>query len=86
MAEAAFIRVMKGLGFVIFTVMVALPFYVMVMTSLKNQAELLANPLDLSIDLSQGFARPVFQLCTSCSPSSISAAICSSRSSSPPRR
>lgn len=54
MAEAAFIRVMKGLGFVIFTVMVALPFYVMVMTSLKNQAELLANPLDLSIDLSQG--------------------------------
>jgi multiple sugar transport system permease protein len=56
MAEAAFIRTMKGLGYVIFTVMVALPFYVMVMTSLKNQAELLANPLDLSIDLSQGFA------------------------------
>lgn len=55
MAEAAFIRVMKGLGFVVFLVMVALPFYVMVMTSLKNQSELLANPLDLSIDLSQGF-------------------------------
>lgn len=55
MREAAFIRVMKGFGFVVFTVMVALPFYVMVMTSLKNQAELLANPLDLSIDLSQGF-------------------------------
>ncbi|MEM6712019.1 MAG: carbohydrate ABC transporter permease [Pseudomonadota bacterium] len=55
MAEASLIRVMKGLGFVIFTVMVALPFYVMVMTSLKNQAELIANPLDLSIDLSQGF-------------------------------
>ncbi len=55
MTEAAFIRVMKGLGFVVFSVMVALPFYVMVMTSLKNQSELLANPLDLSIDLSQGF-------------------------------
>ncbi|MBV6658094.1 MAG: carbohydrate ABC transporter permease [Devosiaceae bacterium] len=54
--EEAFIRVMKGLGYVIFTVMVALPFYVMVMTSLKNQSELLANPLDLSIDLSQGAA------------------------------
>ncbi len=56
MAEAAFIRAMKGLGFVVFVVMVALPFYVMVMTSLKNQSELIANPLDLSIDLGQGFA------------------------------
>lgn len=55
MKEAAFIRMMKGLGFVVFTVMVALPFYVMVMTSLKNQAELLANPLDLSISFSGGF-------------------------------
>ncbi len=55
MAEAAFIRTMKGLGFVIFTVMVALPFYVMVMTSLKNQAQLLANPLDLSISFAGGF-------------------------------
>ena len=54
--EAAFIRTMKALGFVIFTVMVALPFYVMVMTSLKNQSELIANPLDLSINLSQGFS------------------------------
>jgi multiple sugar transport system permease protein len=32
-----------------------LPFYVMVMTSLKSQQALLANPLDLSIDVSQGF-------------------------------
>ncbi|MEM1289231.1 MAG: carbohydrate ABC transporter permease [Pseudomonadota bacterium] len=53
--EEAFIRVMKGLGYVIFTVMVALPFYVMVMTSLKNQSELLANPLDLSISFAGGF-------------------------------
>ena len=32
-----------------------IPFYVMVMTSLKNQQELLLNPLDFSIDLSQGW-------------------------------
>ena len=53
--EELFIRVMKGLGFVFFTVLVALPFYVMVMTSLKSQRELLQNPLDYSIDLTQGF-------------------------------
>jgi len=52
--EVIFIRVCKGLGFVFFTIIVALPFYVMLMTSLKSQQSLLANPLDLSIDLSQG--------------------------------
>ncbi len=52
--EVLFIRVIKGLGFVIFTVMVALPFYVMVMTSLKSQQSLLANPLDFSLNLQQG--------------------------------
>lgn len=52
--ELLFIRTMKGLGFVIFTVLVALPFYVMVMTSLKSQQTLLANPLDFSIDFAQG--------------------------------
>jgi len=54
--EVLFIRVMKGLGFVVFTVMVALPFYVMVMTSLKSQQSLLANPLDFSLDLDRGAA------------------------------
>jgi len=48
------VRVLKGLGFVFFTVIVILPFYVMVMTSLKNQQDLFVNPLDLSIDLTQG--------------------------------
>ncbi len=52
--EVVYIRIAKGVGFVVFTIMVALPFYVMVMTSLKSQQALLANPLDLSIDLSQG--------------------------------
>lgn len=52
--EVIYIRIFKGIGFVVFTIIVALPFYVMVMTSLKSQQALLANPLDLSIDLSQG--------------------------------
>lgn len=54
--EVLLIRVLKGLGFVVFTVAVALPFYVMVMTSLKSQQSLLANPLDFSLDLNQGFS------------------------------
>jgi len=51
--EVILIRVLKGLGFVFFTIIVALPFYVMLMTSLKSQQSLLANPLDLSIDISK---------------------------------
>ena len=52
--EVVFIRLMKGLGLVFFTVLVALPFYVMVMTSLKSQQSLIANPLDFSLDFAQG--------------------------------
>lgn len=54
--EAGLMRILKGCGLVFFTVFVFLPFYVMVMTSFKSQAALLANPLDFSIDLSQGAA------------------------------
>jgi multiple sugar transport system permease protein len=52
--EAAAIRLMTGVGTIFFVAIVLIPFYVMVMTSLKNQAELLVNPLDFSVDLSQG--------------------------------
>ncbi|MEQ9690909.1 MAG: carbohydrate ABC transporter permease [Bauldia litoralis] len=52
--ETLIVRAMKGFGFVFFTAIVILPFYVMVVTSLKNQQALLLNPLDLSIDVSQG--------------------------------
>ncbi len=48
-------RALKGLGFVFFTTIVLLPFYAMLMTSFKKQAELLQNPLDYSINISQGF-------------------------------
>lgn len=51
--EVVLLRVLKGLGFVFFTIVVALPFYVMLMTSLKSQQSLLANPLDLSIDFTK---------------------------------
>ena len=51
--EVLLIRVMWGLAFVTFTVMVALPFYVMIMTSLKSQQAILQNPLDFSINIAQ---------------------------------
>ncbi len=53
--EEAVIRFLLGVGYIFFIAIVIIPFYVMVMTSLKNQAELLANPLDFSIDLSKGW-------------------------------
>ena len=54
--EGAVIRFLTGFGYIFFTAIVLIPFYVMVMTSLKNQAELMQNPLEFSIDLSQGAA------------------------------
>ncbi len=54
--EVILIRVLKGVGFVFFSIVVALPFYVMVMTSLKSQQSLLSNPLDLSIDFSKSLS------------------------------
>ncbi len=52
--EGAIIRFLTGFGYIFFTAIVLIPFYVMVMTSFKNQAELMQNPLDFSIDLSKG--------------------------------
>ncbi|MEO1681138.1 MAG: carbohydrate ABC transporter permease [Pseudomonadota bacterium] len=53
--EDAVIRFLTGFGYVFFTAIVAIPFYVMVMTSLKNQSELMQNPLDFTLDLSKGW-------------------------------
>lgn len=53
--EDAVIRFLTGFGYVFFTAIVAIPFYVMLMTSLKNQSELMQNPLDFTIDLSKGW-------------------------------
>ncbi len=54
--EEAVIRFCTGFGYIFFTAIVVIPFYVMVMTSLKSQQALLQNPLDFSVDLSQGAA------------------------------
>lgn len=53
--EAVLIKFLAGIGYIFFTAIVLIPFYVMVMTSLKNQSELVQNPLDFSLDLSKGF-------------------------------
>ncbi|WGW05648.1 carbohydrate ABC transporter permease [Tropicibacter oceani] len=53
--EEAVIRFLTGFGYVFFTAIVAIPFYVMVMTSLKNQSQLIQNPLDFSLDWSLGW-------------------------------
>ncbi|MEM1064768.1 MAG: carbohydrate ABC transporter permease [Pseudomonadota bacterium] len=53
--EAAAIRFLIGFGYIFFVAIVLIPFYVMVMTSLKNQSELIQNPLDFSVDLSLGW-------------------------------
>lgn len=53
-SEQFYLRLSWGLGLVIFILIVIAPFYVMVITSLKSQQSLLANPLDLSINMDVG--------------------------------
>ena len=53
--EAAVIRFLTGFGYIFYTAIVAIPFYVMVMTSLKSQQALVANPLDFSLDWDKGW-------------------------------
>jgi len=57
-AEIVAVRLLRGFGVAFFTVIVAFPFYVMVVASLKPQGLLLADPLDLSID----FGQPIGEL------------------------
>ncbi len=53
--EEAWIRFLTGFGYIFFTAIVLIPFYVMVMTSLKSQQALLQNPLDFSVDFEKGW-------------------------------
>ncbi|MEO0700558.1 MAG: carbohydrate ABC transporter permease [Pseudomonadota bacterium] len=53
--EEATIRFLTGFGYVFFTAIVIIPFYVMVMTSVKSQAALLQNPLDFTLDVGRGW-------------------------------
>ena len=56
-SEEFYLRLFWGLGLMMFVLIVAVPFYVMVMTSLKSQQSLLINPLDFSIDYSLGVTK-----------------------------
>ena len=53
--EEAIMRFLTGFGLAFFIVIVVIPFFVMIATSLKSQQELLQNPLDYSIALSKGW-------------------------------
>ncbi len=55
--EEFYLRLFWGLGLMMFVLIVAVPFYVMVMTSLKSQHSLMINPLDFSIDYSLGVTK-----------------------------
>ena len=62
--EDCLARFLTGFGYIFFTAIVIIPFYVMLLTSLKNQSELLFNPLDFSLDFSKGISlfRSYFEL------------------------
>ena len=53
--ESFFIKFMWGIGLIILILITLIPFYIMIMTSLKNQQSLILNPLDLSVNLNSDF-------------------------------
>ncbi|MEM9438356.1 MAG: carbohydrate ABC transporter permease [Pseudomonadota bacterium] len=53
--ETSVVRFLTGFGYIFFTAIVAIPFWVMLMTSFKSRAEQVANPLDFGIDFSKGW-------------------------------
>ena len=53
--ESFFIKFMWGIGLIILILITLIPFYIMIMTSLKNQQNLILNPLDLSVNLNTDF-------------------------------
>ncbi|WP_319496653.1 carbohydrate ABC transporter permease [uncultured Cohaesibacter sp.] len=53
--EEGIVRFLTGFGYVFFTAIVIVPFYVMLMTSVKGQQALLLNPLDFSIEWEKGW-------------------------------
>ena len=56
--ERAMMLSLRAFGFVFFGTIMVLPLYVMVMTSLKTQQELLANPLNLWPSFERGLMGP----------------------------
>ena len=53
--ESFLIKFMWGMGLIILILITLIPFYIMIVTSLKNQQSLILNPLDLSVNLNTDF-------------------------------
>ena len=53
--ENFYIKIMWALGLIIFILITLVPFYIMIMTSLKNQQSLILNPLDFSLNINSDF-------------------------------
>jgi len=53
--ESFYIKFMWGIGLIVLILITLIPFYIMIMTSLKNQQSLILNPLDLSVNLNSDF-------------------------------
>tara|TARA_Y100001947_G_scaffold11265_2_gene8619 strand:+ start:168 stop:1391 length:1224 start_codon:yes stop_codon:yes gene_type:complete len=53
--ESFYIKFMWGIGLIVLILITLIPFYIMIMTSLKNQQSLILNPLDLSVNLNTDF-------------------------------
>jgi len=54
--ESVVVRLLRGLGFTFFIVIILFPFWYMLSASLKGRAEMIRDPANLAIDLSQGAA------------------------------
>ena len=53
--ESFLVKFMWGIGLIILILITLIPFYIMIVTSLKNQQSLILNPLDLSVNLNTDF-------------------------------
>ena len=53
--EGFYIKFIWGIGLIVLILITLIPFYIMIMTSLKNQQSLILNPLDLSVNLNTDF-------------------------------
>ena len=53
--ESFLLKFMWGIGLIILILITLIPFYIMIVTSLKNQQSLILNPLDLSVNLNTDF-------------------------------
>ena len=53
--ENFYIKFLWGIGLIVLILITLIPFYIMILTSLKNQQSMILNPLDLSVNLNTDF-------------------------------